>query len=102
MRTRSGWWMTPVLLAMAAPAAAQGSGDWTTYGGNDWNQRYSRLKTITTSNVSTLGPRMVFQTGVTKLGSFENTPIVTNGMIYVTTPYNTAIAYDLTTKKEVW
>jgi PQQ-dependent dehydrogenase (methanol/ethanol family) len=45
---------------------------------------------------------MIFQTGVTKLGSFENTPIVSKGMMYVTTPYNTAIAYDLTTKKEVW
>ena len=36
MRTR--WWVAPVLLAAASQAAAQ-SGDWTTYGGNDWNQR---------------------------------------------------------------
>ena len=73
MRTR--WWVAPVLLAAASQAAAQ-SGDWTTYGGNDWNQRYSTLKSITTSNVSQLVPRMIFQTGITKLGSFENTPIV--------------------------
>jgi alcohol dehydrogenase (cytochrome c) len=99
MRTR--WWVAPVLLAAASQAAAQ-SGDWTTYGGNDWNQRYSTLKTITTSNVSQLQVRMMFQTGITKLGSFENTPIVTNGMMYVTTPYNTLIAYDLKTKKEKW
>ena len=52
MSTR--WWMAPVLLAAASPAAAQ-SGDWTTYGGNDWNQRYSTLKTITTSNVVAAG-----------------------------------------------
>ena len=38
MSTR--WWVAPVLLVAASPAAAQ-SGDWTTYGGNDWNQRYS-------------------------------------------------------------
>ena len=67
MRTR--WWVAPVLLAAASQAAAQ-SGDWTTYGGNDWNQRYSTLKTITTSNVSQLVPRMIIQTGITKLGSF--------------------------------
>jgi len=102
MTIGSRWLVAPVLLALAGPAAAQGSGDWTTYGGNDWNQRYSTLKTINTSNVSRLVPRMIFQTGVTKLGSFENTPIVSNGMMYVTTPYNTAIAYDLNTKKEVW
>jgi glucose dehydrogenase len=90
-----------VLLATAGPAAAQ-SGDWTTYGGNDWNQRYSQLKTINTSNVAQLVPRMIFQSGIARLGSFENTPIVSNGVMYVTTPYNTAMAYDLTTKKELW
>ncbi len=101
MRMSTRWLVVPVLLAAAGPIAAQ-SGDWTTYGGNDWNQRYSPLKSITTSNVGQMVPRMMFQTGISKLGSFENTPIVTNGMMYVTTPYNTAIAYDLRTKKEVW
>src|SRR5438046_1784111 len=101
MRMSPRWLVVPVLLAAAGSAAAQG-GDWTTYGGNDWNQRYSTLKSITTQNVSQLVPRMIFQTGITKLGSFENTPIVTGGMMYVTTPYNTAIAYDLKAKKEVW
>ena len=44
----------------------------------------------------------MFQTGIAKLGSFENTPIVQNGVMYVTTPYNTAMAYDLNTSKELW
>ena len=60
MSTR--WWIAPVLLVAASQVAAQ-SGEWTTYGGNDWNQRYSSLKTITTSNVAQLVPRMIFQTG---------------------------------------
>jgi PQQ-dependent dehydrogenase (methanol/ethanol family) len=97
----SRWLIAPVLLALAVPAAAQ-SGEWTTYGGNDWNQRYSPLKSITTTNVAQLVPRMIFQTGISRLGSFENTPIVQNGVMYVTTPYNTAMAYDLNTKKELW
>jgi len=80
MTMRFRWWVSPVLLALAAPAVAQ-SGDWTTYGGNDWNQRYSSLKQITAKNVSGLVPRMMFQTGIAKLGSFENTPIVSNGVI---------------------
>ena len=101
MRMSTRWLVVPVLLAAAGPAAAQ-QGDWTTYGGNDWNQRYSQLKSINTSNVAQLVPRMIFQTGIAKLGSFENTPIVTGGMMYVTTPYNTAIGYDLKAKKEVW
>ena len=101
MKNGSRWLVVPVFLGVTASAAAQG-GDWTTYGGNDWNQRYSALKSISTSNVSQLVPRMIFQTGIGKLGSFENTPIVSGGVMYVTTPFNTAIAYDLNTRKELW
>jgi PQQ-dependent dehydrogenase (methanol/ethanol family) len=101
MRMRVRWWLASVLLVATSQAAAQ-TGDWTTYGGNDWNQRYSTLKQISTSNVARLVPRMIFQTGIAKLGSFENTPIVSNGVMYVTTPYNTAMAYDIDSKKELW
>jgi PQQ-dependent dehydrogenase (methanol/ethanol family) len=96
----SGWSVVPLLLVLASPLSAQG--DWTTYGGNDWNQRYSTLKQISTANVAQLVPRKIFQTGTARLGSFENTPIVQNGVMYVTTPYNTAMAYDLNTNKELW
>ncbi len=101
MRMRAGWSVVPLLVVLAGPAAAQG-GDWTTYGGNDWNQRYSTLKQINAGNVAQLTVRKMFQTGIDRLGSFENTPIVQNGVMYVTTPYNTAMAYDLTTNKELW
>ena len=101
MTMRPGWSVVALLLVLAGPLAAQG-GDWTTYGGNDWNQRYSTLKQISTRNVAQLVPRKIFQTGIARLGSFENTPIVQNGVMYVTTPYNTAMAYDLNTNKELW
>jgi alcohol dehydrogenase (cytochrome c) len=100
MTMRPGWSVVPLLLVLAGPLAAQG--DWTTYGGNDWNQRYSTLKQINAGNVAQLVPRKIFQTGIARLGSFENTPIVQNGVMYVTTPYNSAMAYDLNTNKELW
>lgn len=77
-------------------------GSWLMYGGNYANDRYSKLAKINTKNVSQLVPRQIFQTGIAKLGSFENTPIVVDGVMYVTTPYNTAMAYDLKTRKELW
>jgi alcohol dehydrogenase (cytochrome c) len=101
MKMGSRWLMaSALLLALASPVVAQN--DWTTYGGNDQNQRFSQLKQITTKNVGQLVLRRMFQTGIEKLGSFENTPIVTGNVMYVTTPYNTAMAYDLTSGKELW
>ena len=91
-----------LVLLGAGVSALSAQANWTTYGGNDCNQRYSTLAQINPTNVRSLVPRMVFQTGISRLGSFENTPIVIGNMMYVTTPYNTAIAYDLNTGKQVW
>lgn len=98
-----------VVLAVALVATrlmGQPAGDeanWTTYGGNDWNQRWSTLGQITTANVAQLVPRAVIQTGVGQLGSFEDTPIVLGDTMYITTPYDQAvIAYDLHANRELW
>ena len=95
-------WLCGLALAVGAtPALAQSN--WRTYGGSDWSQRWSTLAQIKTGNVSRLVPRMIFQTGTSKLGSFENTPIVVDGKMYVTTPNSEAIiAYDLRTKRQLW
>src|SRR5678816_256794 len=84
------WMWAAAAGLIAAPAAAQNN--WPTYGGNDWSQRWSTLTQITTANVNRLVPRMMFQTGTSKLGSFENTPIVIDGTMYVTTP-NSCLLY---------
>jgi alcohol dehydrogenase (cytochrome c) len=99
--------LASTLVALAGlcvwPATAWGQADWPTYGGNAWNQRWSGLKQINTRNVSRLVPRMVLQTGVSRPGSFETTPIVVGNMMYLTTAYNEAtIAYDLNSRKQVW
>ena len=100
--TRALRFVSCTLAAGVVATAAQAQSNWTVYGGNEWNQRYSTLTKVNTQNVATLVPRMVLQTGISKLGSFENTPIVVNGLMYVTTPYNTLIAYDLSTGKQLW
>ncbi len=51
MRMTPGRSVIPMHLVLAGPPAAQG-GDWTTCGGNDWNQRYSTLRQTDTSNVA--------------------------------------------------
>jgi alcohol dehydrogenase (cytochrome c) len=92
-----------VAVALLFGGPVQGQANWTTYGGNDWNQRWSSLTQINTSNVEELVPKMVIQTGVSRLGSFEDTPIVLGDTMYVTTAYDEAIiAYDLHAGTELW
>src|SRR5689334_24636069 len=84
---------------------AAASGDWLMYGHNYWNNRYSPLKTINTANVKNLVPRAVYTHGSERLGSFETTPIVVNGVMYITspaTPDNIARADDPRTQKMLW
>ena len=84
---------------------AQQSGDWLMYGHNYWNNRYSPLNQVNTTNVRNLVPRMVFQTGTERLGSLETTPVVVNGIMYITSPAapnNVVVAVDLRTQKTLW
>ena len=84
---------------------AAGSGDWLMYGHNYSNNRFSPLKQINTANVKHLIPLAVYTHGAERLGSFETTPIVVNGIMYITspaTPNNIVRAFDLRTQKMLW
>jgi alcohol dehydrogenase (cytochrome c) len=58
--------------------------NWLLHGRTYDNQRYSPLKQITVDNVNALNLVALVQTGMT--ASFETTPIVANGVMYITTP----------------
>src|SRR5213594_948843 len=84
---------------------AASGGDWLMYGHNYWNNRFSPLNKLNTANVKNLVPRMVFTHGAERLGSFETTPVVAGGIMYITspaTPNNVVTAYDLRTAKQLW
>ena len=92
---------TDVTDAMLKNARSSGS-NWAIYGRDYTNQRYSPLAQITTANVGSLKMAWMFQTGISRLGSFENSPTVVDGVMYVTTPYNTAMAVDARTGQQIW
>jgi alcohol dehydrogenase (cytochrome c) len=92
---------TDVTDAMLKNARTNGS-NWAIYGHDYTNQRYSPLAQITTANVGSLKMAWMFQTGISRLGSFETSPTVVDGVMYVTTPYNTAMAVDARTGQQIW
>ncbi|HEY3838683.1 MAG TPA: PQQ-dependent dehydrogenase, methanol/ethanol family [Bryobacteraceae bacterium] len=113
-RTRVG----VVLLALASIAVSQGAEvspvtyqrllqsdkepqNWLTYGGNYAAWRYSSLDSINRTNVKSLIPVWTFQTGKTD-GGFSCTPLVADGVMYITSPGNRVFAIDATTGKELW
>lgn len=64
--------------------ASSDTSDWRLNGRTYDNERYSQLTQINTSNVTSLAPAAIVQTGMP--ASFETTPIVDNGVMYITSP----------------
>ena len=62
--------------------------------------RYYKGKQINKSNVGKLRPSWIFQTEVVE--SLETTPIVVDGVMYVTTSFNHVYAIDAKTGEQFW
>ena len=100
---------TGLMLLLAAACAFAADNDWTAYGGDAGGTRYSSLKQVTRENVSKLQVAWTYHTGAlkpeTELNSkaaFEATPILIDGTLYLTTPFNKVIALDPGTGAEKW
>lgn len=75
-------------------------GSWLTYSGNYAAQRFSSLDQINRDNVASLRPVWVYQTGGG--GSLETSPLVVDGVMYITMPPATVAALDVHTGRELW
>lgn len=74
--------------------------DWPLYGGNHANHRYSPLEQIHRRNVAELELAWRFDTG--RVGSFQATPIVIDGIMYLSTPFNDVVALDAASGELKW
>ena len=68
--------------------------------GDYTQKRFSPLKQITAGNVVKLRPAWIFQTEVKE--SLETSPIVVNGVMYVTTSFSHVYALNAQTGEEYW
>jgi alcohol dehydrogenase (cytochrome c) len=116
--TREGVCVMALALAFGARALAQSAapaalpvtyerllearkepGNWLTYSGDYRSHHYSTLKQITSENVHRLRAKWIYQMHKQKV---ETTPIVVDGVMYVTRPPSDVIALDAETGRALW
>src|ERR1700679_2624374 len=77
--------------------------DWPYNGADVYNSRYADIDQITPANVSQLKPAWTFHTGISDPNmSMEMTPLVVNGVMYVTTGDDDVFALNPTTGAQIW
>jgi quinohemoprotein ethanol dehydrogenase len=95
----------PESAAQRVPFIEPSANEWMVVGGNLANQRYSSLDQINTTDVKDMKAAWVVHTG-SGIGnskySFEDTPIVQNGVMYVASGNDDVLALDAKTGSELW
>jgi glucose dehydrogenase len=72
--------------------ASDAPGNWLTYSGSYSGHRHSNLSQINRTNVGQLKLAWMYQTN--DLNQFEATPLVADGVMYVSEPPSNAVALD--------
>ena len=100
---------TGVLMLSCRGVAAVSVDDWPCYGHDAGGMRFSPLNQINRANVSRLRVAWVFHTGDVsdgkgprKRSGFETTPLLVDGRLYLTTPFNRIVALEPETGKQLW
>jgi quinoprotein glucose dehydrogenase len=107
------WWMLPgiVLLGVACGGRAQSTQDagWPNYGNDAGGGRYSTASQINRENVTKLKIAWTYRTGaldgqtdLNHKAAFEATPILMDGKLFLSTPYDHVIALDPVTGRKFW
>ncbi|MDO9383731.1 MAG: PQQ-binding-like beta-propeller repeat protein [Hyphomicrobiaceae bacterium] len=81
-------------------AAATDTANWLTHGRDYSNQRFSPLDQVNTGTIKTLVPKWIYQTGVA--ATFQTTPLVADGIMYLSAPFSHVIALDAKSGRELW
>jgi len=98
-----------ILVLLAGGLASAADTDWPAYGRDAGGTRYSPLKRINRENVTRLKLAWTYHTGAlspvtdrNEKAAFEATPILIDGTLYLSTPFNQVLALDPGTGAEKW
>lgn len=81
-------------------AGGDNRSDWLTYGRDYGHQRFSPLDQVNAGTVKKLVPKWIYQTGMA--ATFQTSPLVADGIMYLTTPFSHVVALDARTGRELW
>lgn len=95
-----GYGSGPVSAEMLLEPQSSRSDVWLQYGGDYSNNRHSPIDALSPENVDNLEFAWGFPSGTT--GQFAVSPVVYDGIMYVTTSYNRLIALDATSGEMFW
>ena len=93
-----------LIASLSLPVLAQDGStgaNWPHHMGSQQAWRHSSLNQVTTANVKKLTPAWVFQTGDYE-GGLQATPIVVDGVLYLSTSRNRVFAINAATGQEIW
>jgi len=90
----------PPLDPTSARIASPAPGEWPGYGRDYSNQRFSPLAQIDRASVSRLKPAWSYRSGVE--ATFQATPIVVDGVLYLSLPFDHVVALDARTGQLRW
>lgn len=95
-----------LLLSGPTPKQMQ---EWPWYGGDAGGNRYSTLEDIRRDNVNSLKIAWEWKPGEKPMpeknirpGNFEGTPLMIDGVLYLSTSYNRVVALDAATGRQLW
>nr|MBV6628369.1 PQQ-binding-like beta-propeller repeat protein [Oceanococcus sp. HetDA_MAG_MS8] len=91
-------WGLALLSSISYALAAQA--EWPLYGGDAAHHRHVLNSQISPENIHQLKPAWSFKTGIK--GSFQATPIVADGVMYVSLPWNHVVALNAASGEEIW
>jgi quinoprotein glucose dehydrogenase len=100
-----------VTVIMAQRPATPPPGEWTHYGGDPSNTRYSPLSQVTRANVDKLQVAwrwtspdndIVKANPAARPGPYQDTPLMVNGVLYTETSLGVFVAIDPVTGRTIW
>ena len=102
---------SPVVFLLLLFACDTQGQEWRFYGGSAGGTRFSSVQQINRQNVGMLKRAWTYHTGEVnrtnqtdrhRIAPFETTPVVVDGMLYLSTPSNRVIALDTETGRDIW